>query len=111
MSFRLVEKGWSAELTTAMRRHAGAVRIMLPFIKRDALQRLLAARSPHGLRIITRFNLDDFAAGVSDTAALRLAIKAGAKTRGSSTSDGLDWEYATRVIGERDLYDFLRTPW
>jgi hypothetical protein len=82
MSFRLVDKRWSAELVTAMAGHGDAVRIMSPFIKRDALQRLLAARSPQSLCIITRFNLDDFAAGASDTASLRLAIKAGAQIRG-----------------------------
>jgi hypothetical protein len=82
MSFRLVDKGWSTELTTAMRRHGEGLRIMSPFIKLDALQRLLDARRPRSLRVITRFSLDDFAAGVSDTAALRLLIKSGAKVRG-----------------------------
>jgi hypothetical protein len=33
MSFRLVDKGWSTELTTAMRRHGEGLRIMSPFIK------------------------------------------------------------------------------
>jgi hypothetical protein len=81
MTTRLVDAGWSRELTQAVRAGAGGLLIISPFIKTGALARLLAGR-PRIVSVITRFNLSDFAEGVSDIAALRRLLKCGATVRG-----------------------------
>lgn len=58
-----------------------ALRIICPFIKLGALDRLLKG-GPQSLQVITRFNLDDFADGVSDIGALRRVLAAGGQVRG-----------------------------
>lgn len=54
---------------------------MAPFIKMGALRRLLDYR-PREVRVITRFNLNDFADRVSDLDALKALLTAGARVRG-----------------------------
>jgi hypothetical protein len=81
MTLRLVDTGWGTELTRALQADASALRIICPFIKVDALKRLLAPR-PKALRVITRFNLADFADGVSDIEALRKVLAVGGQVRG-----------------------------
>lgn len=70
MTGRLVDKEWGSELTIALRADNSALRIICPFIKAGALDRVLSCR-PGEVMVITRFNLVDFAEGVSDVAALR----------------------------------------
>jgi hypothetical protein len=82
MSFRLVDTAWARELAAAAATHRNDVRIVCPFIKRGALERLLKAGRPRELRVVTRFNLADFADGVSDLSALRVLLDHGAKVRG-----------------------------
>lgn len=82
MSFRLVDTAWERELAAAAAGDRNDVRIVCPFIKRGALERLLKAGRPHELRVVTRFNLGDFADGVSDLSALRVLLDHGAKVRG-----------------------------
>lgn len=82
MSFRLVDTGWDVVLTDAIRADRSCTRIVCPFIKKGAARRLLACGRPQTLQIITRFNLGDFCAGVSDLAALRLLLDNGAVIRG-----------------------------
>lgn len=79
-STRLVDSGWSQEIAAAVQ-ESGDLRVICPFIKYDALNRLLAS-NPKPVRVITRFNLRDFAAGVSDIAALRRLLDCGAAVRG-----------------------------
>jgi HKD family nuclease len=81
MTTRLVDSGWSLEIAEALRADAGELRIISPFIKVGALQRLLTAR-PKAVKAITRFNLADFAEGVSDIAALRRLLASGGSVRG-----------------------------
>ena len=81
MTFRLVDRGWDGEFVDGLRRHPGALRIVCPFIKRRALARIFSAR-PSFLRVITRFNLADFAEGVSDIESLRLFLDVGGAVRG-----------------------------
>ncbi len=45
-------------------------------------ERLLRRGKPKTLQVITRFNLDDFGAGVSDLSALRVLLDSGAQIRG-----------------------------
>jgi phosphatidylserine/phosphatidylglycerophosphate/cardiolipin synthase-like enzyme len=82
MSFRLVDSGWQAVMDDALKTHHTELRLVCPFIKRRAAERLLAQGKPKTIRVITRFNLCDFYNGVSDTAALRLILENGAQIRG-----------------------------
>lgn len=81
MTFRLVDKGWHEEFTEALCDDASELRIISPFIKVGALQGLLQ-HNPKEVRVITRFNLGDFAEGVSDVAALRKLLEVGGRVRG-----------------------------
>jgi hypothetical protein len=82
MTFRLVDTGWDAVLADAIRADHSCARIVCRFIKKGAARRLLAYGRPQTLQIITRFNLGDFCAGVSDLAAFRLLLENGAVIRG-----------------------------
>ena len=82
MSFRLVDSDWNSVMTDAVRNDHSAVRIVCPFIKKEVIDRLLAKFQPGLLQVITRFNLNDFAEGVSDLAALRSLMGHGAMIRG-----------------------------
>lgn len=68
-------------MTEALRADASELRIICPFIKTGALERLLTHR-PSNVQVITRFNLVDFADGVSDIAALRRLLEFGGRVRG-----------------------------
>lgn len=82
MNFRLIDSGWDQVLADALKADISQVRIVGPFIKQHAAQRLLKWGRPGILQVITRYNLRDFAAGVSDIQALRLLLAAGARIRG-----------------------------
>ena len=80
---RIVDAGWGQELTEAIRADSSEVRIVCPFIKAGALKYLLSHRPSDGdIQVITRFNLADFAEGVSDIEALRMLLNADASIRG-----------------------------
>ncbi len=81
MAIHLVDDRWDAQFDEALRDDNSALRIICPFIKVGAIERLLDHK-PNNIRVITRFNLADFAGGVSDIAALRKLLDAGAKIRG-----------------------------
>ena len=57
------------------------LRIISPFIKLGTVEKLIRHRPP-SIQVMTRFNLNDFAVGVSDISALARLLKAGAKVRG-----------------------------
>ncbi len=82
MNFRLVDAGWNEVLDNALCVDNSDLRIVCPFIKKRATERLLKRGKPATIQVITRFNLGDFYAGVSDTTALRLLLDNGAKIRG-----------------------------
>ena len=81
MASRVLDGGWTSEFEEALRLDAGELLIVSPFIKAGVMARLLT-NPAKAARVITRFNLEDFAQGVSDTAALRRLLKAGAAVRG-----------------------------
>lgn len=81
MTLRLVDSGWSTELAQALQVDTSVLRIISPFIKLGALARMLEL-SPQSVQVITRCNLDDFAKGVSDIAALRRVLAVGGQVRG-----------------------------
>lgn len=80
--FRLVDSGWETELNRAVRADLSGTRIICPFIKLAAAERLVRRGRPHSLQVITRFDLNGFYSGVSDIAALRLLFQNGARIRG-----------------------------
>lgn len=77
---RLVDSAWGNELDAALRLDT-EVRLVCPFLKLPVARRILANR-PSAIQLITRFNLDDFAQGVSDLEALRVLLNSGARIRG-----------------------------
>lgn len=81
MTTRIIDRGWGAEILAAAAADRSMLRVVSPFIKEAALRRLLALH-PSAIEVITRFSLADFAAGVSDIAALRALLDAGARIRG-----------------------------
>jgi hypothetical protein len=82
MTIRLVDTGWGRELRSALLLDSTALRIICPFIKSGALQRLLNGHRLGSVQVITRFNLADFAEQVSDIDALRALLNLGAQVRG-----------------------------
>lgn len=82
MTFHLIDTGWSNVLVDAIQHDHSAVRLVCPFIKQGAVERLLMNVQPGSLQVITRFNLSDFAEGVSDLGALRLLLDHQAAIRG-----------------------------
>ena len=80
MNSRVVDKAWNAELEDALRLNVGDVLLVSPFIKARAVEPLLdhCANS----RVITRFSQQDYVDRISDIAALRLLLEAGAAIRG-----------------------------
>lgn len=81
MTIRLVDDKWHKEMTNAAKINASELRIICPFIKTGALDRLLLNKWKT-IQVITRFSLNDFAKGVSDIEALRKLLDAGAHIRG-----------------------------
>ena len=77
----MVDSGWARELSDGVRVGRGILRIVCPFIKVRAIDWLLKQR-PRQIKVITRFNLGDFADEVSDIAALRKLLGFGAQVRG-----------------------------
>src|SRR5664280_630783 len=82
MNFQVIDSGWGKLLDNALQADCSSLRIVCPFIKLGAARNLLTRGKPGTIKVITRFNLDDFASGVSDTSALRLLLRAGAEIRG-----------------------------
>ena len=60
MTIQLVDGGWGKKFTEALSGDASELRIICPFIKVRALERLLR-HNPGKVQVITRFNLADFA--------------------------------------------------
>ncbi len=80
--FRLIETGWGSELRACLRADRSHLRIVCPFIKRGAIERLLGHGELGEIQVITRFDLRDFCDGVNDLSALRLLLEHGARIRG-----------------------------
>ncbi len=80
--FRLVSTEWANEIDRAVDQPWTSLLIVCPFIKLTTMKRLLRGRGKRPIRVITRFNLDDFNAGVSDLDSLAAVIDAGGQVRG-----------------------------
>lgn len=82
MTLRLLDSDWGCLLEKCLRANSSDVCLMTPFIKRRPGERLLEARFPRRLRVITRFALGGFASGVSDISTLQWLLDNGAEVRG-----------------------------
>jgi hypothetical protein len=82
MNFRLIDAGWDRVMDEAAHVDCANVRVICPFIKERTAGRLLHRRKAVPLQVITRFNLDEFCAGVNDISALGLLLNRGAQIRG-----------------------------
>ena len=82
MIIRLIDNKWGEEFENISLSPNESLRIICPFIKLQALKRLLINVDSENIEIITRFNLADFANRVSDISALRHLLKIGANVRG-----------------------------
>jgi len=82
MNFRLVDSDWGWLIDNALRADHERVRIIWPFIKEQAALGILEQGRPRWFQVITRFDLDCFAEGASDIAALQIFQSRGAQIRG-----------------------------
>lgn len=81
-AFNLVDHDWDKALDECVSFDHSSIRVVCPFIKCRAAHRLLKYGPPGKIQIITRFNLGDFGAGVSDVSALKMFLDNGAEVRG-----------------------------
>lgn len=79
---RLVDRDWRQELVSCYERESHGLRIVCPFIKQEALWGVVGDHLHSDVRVITRFDLKGFAAGVSDIDALVDVLEAGGEVRG-----------------------------
>jgi hypothetical protein len=82
MDVRLVDRDWKRELAQLAVAYSGGLRIICPFVKQNALRQVVGDEIPDDTRVVTRFSLQDFSAGVSDIGALSDVINAGGEVRG-----------------------------
>ncbi|MBS0657722.1 MAG: phospholipase D family protein [Verrucomicrobia bacterium] len=82
MTIKFLDRGWATAIQEAAQAGHAELRIVCPFIMEQAAKRLLKAGAKPAIRVITRFNLDDFCSGVSSTSALRWLMEQGAEIRG-----------------------------
>lgn len=82
MDIQFLDSGWDRVLNTALPGACSHLQVICPFIKSETIEKLLKSHRPSHVQVITRFNLRDFAAGVSDPASLRLLLEHGAQVRG-----------------------------
>ena len=82
MSVQFVEAGWESEMRSGIAAGHGKLRLACPFIKDSVIARLLDQAELDEITVVTRFCLPDFARGVSDIAALRTLLDAGADVHG-----------------------------
>lgn len=80
--FYLASSGWADEIESGFAESVGGSWIVSPFIKLRPIRDLVPKAKMRSLKIITRFNLDDFYNGVSDIGALRYLVENGAQVRG-----------------------------
>jgi hypothetical protein len=80
--FRLIDNGWVAAIEAALRAGPSSVSIACPFVKAASLARILDRLSGKDVRLLTRFDLNGFYAGVSDLSALRMVLERGGTVAG-----------------------------
>jgi hypothetical protein len=82
LSFTLVDSSWKKVFERELATDHNSVRIVCPFIKRGTIEKMLAARRPKKIQVITRFNLNEFFLGVNDVSALAFLLDLGADIKG-----------------------------
>jgi hypothetical protein len=82
MTVRLVGSRWGSELAQSHADYPDELLVVCPFITRGALKQLVGYSVPSRLRVVTRFDLQAFACGVSDVVALQNVLSMGGEVRG-----------------------------
>jgi HKD family nuclease len=82
MTVQLLNSDWAHELIDARNKSHECISIVCPFIKLNAIKKVLGEKPIQKIQVITRFNKKDFASGVSDIEALRFLLDLGAQIKG-----------------------------
>lgn len=77
----VIDREWGTQFDRALSADIDELLVISPFIKAAAISRILKNRTAK-IRVLTRFNLNDFATEVSDISAIQSLIDAGASVRG-----------------------------
>jgi HKD family nuclease len=94
----IITGAWDKQFRDASLLGAKDLRIICPFIKLKALERILYGSNYTRIKLITRFALTDIAAGVSDLSALRLLLKYGAQIRGIKNLHSKLYMFGTKRV-------------
>ena len=81
MTFNIVDRQWHREFIGLRQEAQQRALLMTPFITKTAIDDILGSTSKE-VKVITRFNLADFALGVSEISALSHLLSIGADVRG-----------------------------
>jgi hypothetical protein len=81
-NLKLIDRDWQRTFDESVLEEHRDLQIICPFIQCHVAKRLLRHGRPKLLRVITRFCLNDFYEGVSNTEALRALLTEGASIRG-----------------------------
>ena len=81
MTLRVITTEWKTEFTEGIKSYPTELRIISPFITHKAIN-LFPEADPNSIRVITRYNLADFANNVSSIKALYSLLDIGASIRG-----------------------------
>jgi len=81
MAFNIIDKEWHKVFDGLKSLACEPVRIMTPFLQRETVRELLGD-NPKEIKVITRFNLDDFFRKASDIDSLEYLLSVGAQVKG-----------------------------
>ena len=81
MAFNIIDKEWYKVFDGLKSSACEQVKIVTPFLSRETVKDLLGD-NPKEIRVITRFNLDDFLRKASDIDALEYLLSVGAQVKG-----------------------------
>jgi hypothetical protein len=100
-----VDRHWMDHFKAAAQHCGGRLRIMCPFITTKALKRILDFGSYSDIQVLTRFDLADWANGVSDPDALRVLLERHAWVRGVRRLHSKLFIFApdTAIVGSTNL--------
>ena len=78
---QIIDKNW-LDLFLAELHETGSVRLISPFVTNNIVNHLLNKSTAKEIRLITRFNLNDFRSKVSSLSALKILVQKGVEVKG-----------------------------
>ena len=81
MAFNIIDKEWYKTFAGLKSLACDPVKMIAPFLQRETVKELLGD-NPKEVKVITRFNLDDFLRKASDIDALEYLLSVGARVKG-----------------------------